>query len=79
MNLELCVGTPVYDANGNFSGIAELLDNDPSNDSVIPDQASSLPGLQYSCYYHQDTRLVANDAVRLFQQLYIVGDFRTYR
>ena len=62
LNLELCLGTPVYDANGNFSGIAELLDNDPSNDSVIPDQAPSLPGLQYSCYYHQDTSLVANDA-----------------
>jgi hypothetical protein len=79
LNLELCVGTPVYDANKNFSGIAELLDNDPSNDSVVPDQAASLPGVQYACYYHQETSLVANGGVQLFQRLYIVGDFVAHR
>jgi hypothetical protein len=80
IELQLCVGTPVYNqTTGVFEGIAELLDSDPSNDGVVPDQASSLPGLQYSCYYHQETSLVGNGTVELFQQIYLIGDYRSFR
>ena len=85
--MDLCVGTPVYDpptddydpTTDTYEGIGELLDPDPSNDGVVPDQAASLPGKQYACYYYQETRLPENGTVELFQQIYITGDFRGYR
>ena len=77
-NLELCLGTPVYDGNGNFVGIAELLDTDTGNDAVF-DLVPTLDGVQYLCYYHQETQLVSNGTVQLFQQLYLVGDLKSYR
>lgn len=77
--LELCLGTPVYDGNGTFDGIAELLDGDPGNDDVVPDLSTSLPGIQYSCYYEQETKLVGDGTVQLRQKTYLVGDFRSFR
>ena len=84
--MELCVGTPVYDPTTGgdprtraYEGISELLDTNPSNDGVVPDQAASLPGKQYACYYYQETRLPENGTVELFQRIYIIGDFRGYR
>jgi len=77
-DLELCVGTPVYDQ-GTFEGIAELLDGDPGNDSVVPDLDVSQPGRQYSCYFDQTTTLVGNGTVQLAQKIYLVGDWRSFR
>jgi hypothetical protein len=79
IELQLCVGTPVYEANGQFKGIGELLDSDPSNNSIVPDQVPSVPGLQYSCYFHQDTDLVGNGQVQLHQGVYVVGDYKAFR
>jgi hypothetical protein len=80
VELKLCVGTPVYNSTtGVFDGIGELLDTNTANDSVVPDLVSSLPGKQYSCYYHQETDLVAKDRVKLNQQIYIIGDYKSYR
>jgi hypothetical protein len=79
VELQLCVGTPVYNASGQFEGIQELL-NDPSNSSgLIPDQAPTLDGLQYSCYFHQTTDLVGNGQVQLEQGIYIIGDYSARR
>jgi len=80
IELQLCAGTPVYDpTTGAFEGPSELLDSDPSNDAVIPDQEPSLPGRQYSCYYFQTTSLVGNGTVELFQQIYVIGDYISHR
>jgi hypothetical protein len=79
LDLQLCIGTPVYNASGHFEGLQELL-NDPSNSSgFFPDQAPTLPGLQYSCYFHQTTNLVGNGQVQVEQGIYIVGDYGTHR
>jgi len=77
-DLELCVGTPVYEQ-GTFMGIAELLDSDPGNDSVVPDLVSSLPDRQYACYFHQTTSLVDDGAIQLAQKIYLIGDWRSFR
>jgi hypothetical protein len=78
LNLDLCVGTPVYD-DGVFEGIGELLDTDAGNDNVVPDLVASLPGRQYSCYFFQETTLVGSDAVEVHQKIYLIGDWRSFR
>ena len=85
MNLDLCKGTPVYDPplpspSAKFQGIAELLDGDFSpSDFATFDLVPSVPGIQYACYYNQQTQYVAGGTVQLFQQIYVVGDFRGFR
>jgi hypothetical protein len=80
ITLESCVGTPVYNSEtGAFDGIGELLDDDPTNDSEVPDQAESLPGKQYSCYFHSESNVVGNGTIALEQGIYLIGDYKTYR
>jgi hypothetical protein len=80
ISLKHCVGTPVYDSGGQFDGIAELLDTNTSNDSVVPDlEPTAMPGKQYACYYSQDDDLVANGKMQLRQGIYLIGDWRSFR
>jgi hypothetical protein len=78
-DLEFCLGTPVYDTNDNFLGIAELLNTDPGDDSVVPDLEPSLDGRQYACYYFQTQQLVDDGTISLFQQSYVIGDYTSRR
>jgi hypothetical protein len=85
LDLDLCLGTPVYtpplgSPGAQFQGIAELTDGDFSPSDVATfDLVPNTPGIQYACYYNQQTQLVAGGTVQLFQQLYLVGDFRATR
>ena len=88
-NLELCKGTPVYNPPlgsvnppPQFQGIAELTDGDFSASDyttfdLVPNDV--MPGIQYACYYNQQTQYVAGGKVQLFQQMYVVGDYRGAR
>jgi hypothetical protein len=72
-DLEGCQGTPTYDDDGEFSGIADVL-TAPGFD-LVP----GAPGVQYACVYDESTELVGPGQVQLTQGVYLIGDWTKFR
>jgi hypothetical protein len=68
-----CKGTPQYDADGNFTGIADILTT-PGFD-LVP----GAPGVQYACVFDDGTRLVGSGTVQVTQQVFLIGDWSKFR
>ncbi|GIU89334.1 MAG: hypothetical protein KatS3mg010_0433 [Acidimicrobiia bacterium] len=75
VDVKLCLGTPVFDpVTGAFEGIAELLDDDPTNDGVVPDDEPTLEGRQHACYFERHVELVGAGEITISEGIYLVGD-----
>ena len=72
-DLEGCEGTPVYDGNGDFAGIADVL-TAPGFD-LVP----GAPGVQYACVFDESAELVGSGLVQLTQGVYLIGDWTKFR
>ena len=72
-DLEGCEGTPVYDDNGDFAGIADVL-TAPGFD-LVP----GAPGVQYACVFDESVELVGSGLVQLTQGVYLIGDWTKFR
>ena len=72
-DLEGCEGTPVYDDNGDFAGIADVLTT-PGFD-LVP----GAPGVQYACVFDESVELVGSGLVQLTQGVYLIGDWTKFR
>lgn len=68
-----CKGTPQYDGDGNFTGIANILTT-PGFD-LVP----GAPGVQYACVFDEGTRLVGSGTAQLTQGVFLIGDWSKFR
>jgi hypothetical protein len=68
-----CRGTPQYDGDGNFTGIANILTS-PGFD-LVP----ATPGVQYACVFDEAAHLVGPGSVQLTQGVFLIGDWSKFR
>ncbi len=67
-DLDLCVGTPTFDTNGNLESLTGVPDLDPLQ-----------PGNQYACVISQTIDYVSPSTIQLGQTIYLEGDWTAGR